>query len=58
MDLLTFFLLLLIAAIAAGLRVWIGGTQPPDRGRWFVSCFVAYALLLTLPTLLPRLIGG
>lgn len=58
MSLMQFFLLLLVAAIAAGLRVWIGGAQPPDRGRFFVSCFVAYALLLTLPTLLPTFIGG
>ena len=58
MDAVTFLLLLVIAAIAAGLRVWIGGVVPPDRGRAFAACFVAYALLLTLPALLPRLLGG
>lgn len=58
MSIVTFLLLLVIAAIAAGLRVWIGGLLPPDRGRAFASCFVAYALLLTLPVLLPKLLGG
>lgn len=54
MDLLTFFLLLLIAGIAAGVQSLIVGWN----SRAFMAAFVAYALLLTLPTLLPRLIGG
>lgn len=58
MDLLTFFLLLLIAAIAAGVQILIGGNPPEQRARPFAALFVAYALLLTLPTLLPKLIGG
>lgn len=58
MSVVTFLLLLVIAGIAAGLRTWIGGTASPDRGRVFAACFVAYALLLTLPALLPKLLGG
>lgn len=58
MNLLTFFLLVLIAAIAAGAQALIARWPPEVRGLYFVAFFVAYALLLTLPTLLPRLIGG
>lgn len=58
MGLLLFFLLLLVAAIAAGVQILIGGTPPELRGRSFAALFVAYALLLVLPTLLPKLIGG
>lgn len=58
MDILTFFLLLLIAAIAAGVQILIGGNPPELRGRYFAAFFVAYALLLTLPTILPGLLGG
>lgn len=55
MDVVTFLLLLVIAAIAAGAHTLIVG---PWSGRAFVGGFVAYALLLTLPTLLPGLLGG
>lgn len=61
MDLLTFFLLLFIAAAAAGVQVLIGGWMAPPGGtpaRYWAAHFVAYALLLTLPALLPRLLGG
>jgi hypothetical protein len=58
MDLLTFFLLLFIALIAAGLHTWIVDWARPDKGLAFVARLVAYALLLTLPALLPRLLGG
>jgi hypothetical protein len=54
MDLLTFFLLLFIAALAAGAQSLIVGWS----SRGFAGAFVAYALLLTLPALLPRLLGG
>lgn len=57
MTIVTFLLLLVIAGIAAGVHVWI--TAPPDvRGRHFAGLFVAFALLLVLPTLLPALLGG
>jgi len=55
MDLLTFFLLLFIAAVAAGVHSLIAG---PWGSRVFAARCVAYALLLTLPALLPRLLGG
>lgn len=54
MGLLTFFLLLFIAALAAGVQSLIVGWN----SRGFAAAFVAYGLLLTLPALLPRLIGG
>jgi hypothetical protein len=54
MTLLTFFLYLFIAALAAGVQSLIL--------KWnslvFVAAFVAYALLLVLPALLPKLLGG
>lgn len=56
-NVVNFLLLLVIAAIAAGVHVWI--TVAPDvRGRYFAGLFVAFALLLVLPTLLPALLGG
>lgn len=54
MDLLTFILLLLVAAIAAGAYVLITGWN----SRHFAAAFVFAALILVLPTLLPRLLGG
>lgn len=63
MSALTFILLLLIAAAAAGAHTLIGGWMVPlggggGPGRSFAARFVAYAMLLTLPALLPRLLGG
>ncbi len=59
MSLLLFFLYLFIAAAAAGAHTLISGWPlPPGGGRLFAARFVAYALLLTLPALLPRLLGG
>jgi len=58
MSIVTFLLLLVIAAIAAGVQVVIGGWPAELRGRYFGAFFVAYALLLVLPTLLPGLLGG
>lgn len=55
MDLLTFFLFLFIAALAAGVHTLIVERW---NGLSFIGRFVAYALLLTLPALLPRLLGG
>ncbi len=54
MGLLLFFLLLFIAALAAGIQSLIVGWN----SRSFAAAFVAYALLLTMPALLPRLLGG
>lgn len=54
MGLLLFFLLLVVAAIAAGVHTWITGLAFVP----FIGRFVAYALLLTLPAILPKLIGG
>lgn len=54
MGVITFLLLLVIAAIAAGAWVLITGWS----SRGFAAAFVAFALLLTLPTLLPGLLGG
>ena len=54
MDLLTFVLLLVVAAIASGVYCLIVGWGP----RVFAAMFVFGALLLVLPTILPRLIGG
>lgn len=55
MDVVTFLLLLVIAAIAAGCSALIVG---PWSSRWFAAAFVMGALLLVLPTLLPALLGG
>lgn len=54
MDVLTFLLLLVIAAIAAGVQSLIVGWS----SRNFAGAFVFGALLLTLPTLLPAVLGG
>lgn len=51
---LNFIVLVLIALIAAGAHTLISGWG----GRLFAARWVAYALLLVLPTLLPRLVGG
>lgn len=51
---LNFILFVLIALIAAGVHTLISGWG----GRAFAGRWVAYALLLVLPTLLPRLVGG
>lgn len=58
MTIVTFLLLLVIAGIAAGVHVLI--TAPPleVRSRYFAGLFVAFALLLVLPALLPKLLGG
>jgi hypothetical protein len=58
MTVVTFLLLLVIASAAAGAHTLIIDRARPDRGLVFVARFVAYALLLTLPALLPRLLGG
>jgi len=58
MNIVTFLLLLVIAAIASGVQILIGGNPPEVRGRYFAAFFVAYALLLVLPALLPKLLGG
>lgn len=55
MGVVTFLLLLVIAAIAAMAHSLIAG---PWASRSFVARLVAYALLLTLPALLPKLLGG
>jgi endonuclease/exonuclease/phosphatase (EEP) superfamily protein YafD len=54
MTIVTFLLLLVIAAIAAGCWVLIVGWN----SRSFAGAFVAFALLLVLPALLPKLLGG
>lgn len=54
MDVVTFLLLLVVAAIAAGAQSLIVGWN----SRGFAAAFVAFALLLVLPTLLPLLLGG
>jgi len=54
MDLLTFFLLLFIAALAAGVQSLIVGWN----SRAWAAAFVAYAIVLIFPALLPRLLGG
>lgn len=51
---LEFILLVLVALIAALAYVLIAGWN----GRLFAAAAVAFALLLTLPAILPRLIGG
>lgn len=54
MTVLTFLLLLVIAAIAAGVWSLIVGWS----SRGFAGAFAFGALLLVLPTLLPALLGG
>jgi hypothetical protein len=54
MSIVTFLLLLVIAAIASGAWTLIVGWS----SRGFAAAFVAFALLLTLPALLPALLGG
>lgn len=54
MSVVTFLLLLVIAAIAAGAWVLIAGWN----SRLFAAACVAFALLLVLPALLPKLLGG
>ena len=55
MSVVTFLLFLVIAAIAAGCSAIIVG---PWNSRWFAAAFVMGALLLVLPALLPKLLGG
>lgn len=54
MDVVTFLLLLVIAAIAAGAQSLIVGWN----SRGFAGAFVFGALLPALPALLPKLLGG
>jgi len=54
MSIVTFLLLLVIAAIAAGVWALVVGW----RSRGFAAAFTAFSLLLVLPTLLPGLLGG
>jgi hypothetical protein len=54
MSLLTFFLLLFVAAVAAGVIAWAVNAG----WRIWVAYFFAFALLLVLPVLLPKLLGG
>lgn len=54
MTVVTFLLLLFIAAAAAGCWALIVGWS----SRGFAGAFVAFAILLTLPALLPGLLGG
>ena len=54
MTVVTFLLLLVIAAIAAGCWALIVGWN----SRAFAGAFVFGALLLVLPALLPKLLGG
>lgn len=54
MTIVTFLLLLVIAAIAAAVQSLIVGWN----SRGWAGAFAAYALLLVLPTLLPALLGG
>lgn len=54
MSIVTFLLLLVIAAIAAGVQSLIVGWN----SRGFAAAFVFGALLLVLPAVLPKLIGG
>jgi hypothetical protein len=58
MTVVTFLLLLVIAAIAAGAWVVLAIWPAETRGRGFAAAFVAFALLLVLPALLPKLLGG
>lgn len=54
MSVVTFLLLLVIAAFAAGVLVLIVG------GGWraWAAHFAALAIVLILPALLPKLLGG
>lgn len=54
MDLLQFLYLLVVAGIAAGVYALIVGWAP----KVFAAMFVFGALLLVLPAILARLIGG
>lgn len=54
MSVVSFLLLLVVAAIAAGVQSLIVGWS----SRGFAGAFAAYALLLVLPALLPGLLGG
>lgn len=54
MTIVTFLLLLVIAAIAAGCYTLIVGWS----SRGFAGAFVFGALLLVLPAILPSLLGG
>lgn len=54
MTIVTFLLLLVIAAIAAAVQSLIVGWS----SRGWAGAFAAYSLLLVLPTLLPALLGG
>lgn len=59
MDPIVLFLfLLVVAGAAAGAQLVIGGWPAEGRGRFWAAFFVAYALLLTLPVFLPKLLGG
>lgn len=55
MSIVTFLLLLVIATIASGAYVLILGAW---QTRLFVAVLVFAALLLLLPALLPKLLGG
>lgn len=55
MGIVTFLLLLVIAAIAAGVHTLI---VQPWATLAFIGRLVAYSLLLILPALLPTLLGG
>lgn len=54
MTAVTFLLLLFIAALAAGVQSLIVGWN----SRAWAAAFVAYAILLLLPALLPQILGG
>lgn len=54
MSIVLFLLLLVVAAIAAGVHCLIVGWS----SRGFAGAFTAYALLLVLPAILPGLLGG
>lgn len=54
MTVVTFILLVFIAAMAAGVWALIAGWS----SRGFAAAFTAFAILLVLPTLLPGLLGG
>lgn len=54
MTIVTFLLLLVIAAIAAGVQSVIVGWN----SRGWAGAFAFGALLLILPALLPKLLGG
>lgn len=55
---LEFILRVLVALIAAGVHTLISDWPRPERGIRFAGRWVAYTLLLVLPALLPRLLGG